>query len=457
VTRLTWLQPEDLVAHGFVQAAAEGAAFADLAQRWADAGGSVAPGRAGASDVLAGSSLVALAREILDELDRRAPSAPFAAAEPLALADIGATRAAVVPRWALPPAEELADRVHGAWLGRAAGCLLGKPVEKLPRPAIETILRSSGQWPLRGYLRGQTVPPDVRAAFPWNRASASTSLAENISGMPEDDDLNFTMLALHLIETRGDDFDVDDVADAWLQLLPAGRVFTAERIVYRNLLDAVPPRSAALVGNPFREWIGAAIRTDLYGWVNPGDPARAAELAWRDARLTHTSSGAYFAMAVAAMTSAAVVGIGAADVVAAGVSVVPAQSRLAAALRFGAGLATDAAADDAALDALYDRYGNLHWVHSLNNAALVAYCVCRHDRDFAAAIGTAVTAGWDTDSAAATVGSVVGAFSGRSGLDASWVAPLRDRIASSLPGFDGAALSSLADRTLALVDVGGTA
>jgi ADP-ribosylglycohydrolase len=455
VTRLTWLQPEDLVAHGFVQAEAEGASFSDLAQRWAEAGGVVAPGRAGASAAVAGSSLVALAREILGELDQRAPSPRFAAAEPLASADIAGTRAGDPPRWTVPPAEELADRIQGAWLGRAAGCLLGKPVEKLPRPAIETILRSSGQWPLRGYFQGDAVPADIRAEFPWNRASAGTSLAENISGMPEDDDLNFTMLALHLVETRGADFDVDDVADAWMQLLPAGRVFTAERIAYRNLLDAVPPRSAALVGNPFREWIGAAIRTDLYGWVNPGDPARAAELAWRDARLTHTSSGVYFAMAVAAMTSAAVVGIGAAEVVSAGVSVVPAQSRLAAALRFGAGLAVDAASDDAALDALYDRYGDLHWVHSLNNAALVAYCVCRHDQDFAAAIGTAVTAGWDTDSSAATVGSILGAFAGRSGLDAGWVAPLRDRIASSLPGFDGAALSSLAGRTLTLV--GGTA
>jgi hypothetical protein len=58
-----------------------------------------------------------------------------------------------------------------------------------------------------------------------------------------------------------------DVAAAWLSSLPGGRVFTAERIAYRNLLDGHPPAVAARLGNPFQDWIGAQIRTDVYGWV----------------------------------------------------------------------------------------------------------------------------------------------------------------------------------------------
>ena len=82
----------------------------------------------------------------------------------------------------------------------------------------------------------------------------------------------------------------------WLDELPAGRTFTAERIAYRNLLSGLEPPLTARHRNPFREWIGALIRADVHGWTNPGDPAAAAEQAHRDATLTHTANGVYAAM-----------------------------------------------------------------------------------------------------------------------------------------------------------------
>ncbi|MDQ3616768.1 MAG: ADP-ribosylglycohydrolase family protein [Actinomycetota bacterium] len=51
------------------------------------------------------------------------------------------------------------------------------------------------------------------------------------------------------------------------------------------------------------------------------------------------------------------------------------------------------------------RYGDLHWVHVLNNAAALA--LARSDDAFTEAVCTAVTGGWDTDSVGATVGSVL--------------------------------------------------
>jgi hypothetical protein len=57
---------------------------------------------------------------------------------------------------------------------------------------------------------------------PWNRASRRTSLAENIDGIPEDDDLNFTMLGVALLELCGIGFHALDVAKD-LGRLPAGR------------------------------------------------------------------------------------------------------------------------------------------------------------------------------------------------------------------------------------------
>ncbi|HEY0617908.1 MAG TPA: ADP-ribosylglycohydrolase family protein, partial [Kribbella sp.] len=237
---------------------------------------------------------------------------------------------------------------------------------------------------------------------------------------------------------------------AWLNDLPAGRVFTAERVVYRNLLDGVDPLQAARVRNPFREWIGAEIRTDVYGWVHPGDRTAAARLALTDARLSHTGAGVDGALWVAAMSAAALVLDDPTEVALAGLEVVPADGEIARAVRFGLELA-DVELDEA-LDRLHSQYGQLHWVHSVNNSALTAYALTAPD--FATGIGRAVMGGWDTDSAGATVGAVLGAVLG---VPAEWTGPLDNRLATSLPGMDQVAIDELAARTVAVQSLEGAA
>ncbi|NUP77894.1 MAG: ADP-ribosylglycohydrolase family protein, partial [Nonomuraea sp.] len=334
-------------------------------------------------------------------------------------------------------------RVLGAWQGRAAGCVLGKPVEKIPREGIREIAEATGNWPVTGWFTAEGLPDDVARRWPWNRRSAVNSLAENIDGIPEDDDLNYPLLALSVLERHGHGFTTEDVAKLWLDELPAGRTFTAERVAYRNLLDGVEPPETATRRNPFREWIGALIRTDVYGWVNPGDPATAAELAWRDARLTHTANGIHGAMFVAAMCAASLVAATPEEVVEAGLSVVPRGSRLHEAVRLAAADAAREPGFERVIDLLHQRHGTLHWVHTINNAALVAATLVHGGGDFTATIAGAVAGGWDTDSAGATAGSVVGALNG--GVPARWL--MRDSLASSLTGFDGVGLGDLARRT----------
>ncbi|GAB2777491.1 ADP-ribosylglycohydrolase family protein [Amycolatopsis magusensis] len=435
--RLTWAQPEDLLAHELVQSAAEGKDVTAIRARWTEAGGDPEPAVSGAGPRPASPELRALARTLLDELGALAtPDEPWEA---------------IVA--SLPDAPDLptggGDRLLGAWTGRAAGCLLGKPVEKIPREGIEEILRATGRWPLDRWFTAEGLPDDVAARWPWNRRSAPTSLEENIDGMPEDDDLNYPILALALLEQRGRGFTTDDVAQLWLDNLPAGRVFTAERAAYRNILDARPVPETATHHNPFREWIGALIRTDVFGWVSPGDVREAARLAYTDARLSHTRNGVYGAMWAAALCSAAMVCDTVHNVLEAAGTVVPPGSELARAVRIG----RDAAAVGdvrTGLDRLHAEYGHLHWVHVLNNAAVIAYALAKGDGEFGASVSIAVTAGWDTDSAAATVGGVVGALRGVEGIGEQWVKPLDGRIATSLPGGDQR-IADLAARTAALM------
>jgi len=439
---VTWVQPEDLVGHELRQAREEEKDVDAIEARWLGAGGAPAPGR-GASQEPASVELRTFALELLDELDSL--PRPLAAEEPegfeaiLAEADPAPARAVA----------DASERVAGAWLGRAAGCVLGKPVESIPREGVRAIAQATGNWPVAGWFTAEGLPEEVSRRWPWNRASRPTSLAENIDGIPEDDDLNFTMLGVALLERCGTGFDALDVAKIWLDYLPSGRIFTAERVAMRNLLEAYLPPETAARRNPFREWIGARLRADAYGWAAAGDPVAAARMAWEDACLSHTANGVYAAMFMAAAHTASLYESSAAACADVGLSVVPARSRLAVALRTARDLAGESEWEQVA-DELYASYGHYHWVHAINNTALVAAALYAFDGDFSGGISAVVQGGWDTDTNGAAVGSILGAIAGRSGIPERWSAPLQGRFASSLPGFDGIGIDELVRRTLAV-------
>ncbi|USQ87751.1 ADP-ribosylglycohydrolase family protein [Streptomyces phaeoluteigriseus] len=447
--RLTWVQPEDLVGHELRQAAQDGREPAAVAARWRAAGGREAPERAGASPRPASRCLRLLAEDLLDEL-ADLPSA-LAEDEPT---DLPKIRAAC-PAWPAEPAGRRGGglapaALEAAWLGRAVGCLLGKPVEKLPLDGIRALAAATGNWPLTTYFTAKAVPPALLEAHPWNRRSARTSLAENIDGMPEDDDLNYPLLNLLLLRRHGRTFTTTDVAQLWLDELPAGRTFTAERLAYRNLLHGIEPPRTARHRNPFREWIGALIRADVHGWTNPGAPAAAAEQAHRDATLTHTANGVYAAMFTAAAIAAAATG--GHDVHAclrAGLTVVPPRSRLFRAVTHAIGLAHEHPDFDTVVDRLHATHGAAHhWVHAIPNTALIAAALTHADGDFTGSVCRAVSGGWDTDSNGATAGSVAALLArAPAALPDRWTAPLKNRLATSVADFDGTGFDTLAHLT----------
>ena len=439
--RVTWVQPEDLVGHELRQAREEGKDVDAVEARWFEAGGEPAPGR-GASQKPVAPALRSLALELLDEID--AMPRPLAAEEPDGFDEILAEADPVPARAAV----DLPDRIAGAWLGRAVGCVLGKPVENIPRDGIRAIAQATGNWPVAGWFTAEGLPDEVSERWPWNRASRPTSLAENIDGIPEDDDLNFTMLGVALLERCGTGFDALDVAKIWLDYMPPGRIFTAERVAVRNLLEAYLPPETATRRNPFREWIGARLRVDAYGWAAAGDPVAAARMAWEDARVSHTANGVYAAMFMAAAHAASLSESSAAACADAGSSVVPARSRLAEALRTARSVAAELEWEPA-VDEIYARH-DYHWVHAINNTALVAAALYAYDGDFSGGISAVVQGGLDTDTNGAAVGSILGALAGPAGIEERWSAPLRGRFASSLPGFDGITLDALVQRTVSV-------
>lgn len=431
---IAWVEPTVLLVHQFARARVEGFDLADLEERWIAAGGGLQPGKSGIPEADVG--LAQLAADLFEEADAREP--PPEDRYP-------------IPRVArTPPArDQLADRLLGAWQGRAAGCLLGKPVEETPRQGIREILISGGAWPLSNYFSAEGVSQEVLDRWPWNMWSQDQSLLENIDGMPEDDDLDYSILNLAMVEASGRGFQSSDVALAWLANLPAERVFTAERVAYRNLLAGLKPPHTGYVGNPYREWIGAMIRADVYGWINPGDPTEAGVMAVRDATVSHAGDGVWAAVFVASLIAAAMTCSSPPAAIESARQVIPDNTRVAEAVDF----ACDSVTSDweETLDRIEARYGHLYWVHSLNNLCLVVAALLFGDADFEATITSVVMGGWDTDSNGATAGSVVGALMGSRALPGKWIEPLNDRITTSLPGMHEISVSDLAARTTNLV------
>jgi ADP-ribosylglycohydrolase len=402
----------------------------------------------------------ALAASLLDETERLPERDDYKYEEPSDLASIRAVRPA--DRFARNAAaldgERLSDRALGAWLGRSAGCLLGQPVEGWRRARLTGFLRETGNYPIRAYMSSDVPQAVIDKYNIINKARVYgghyVNWINNVSHMVEDDDMNYTILGLAVLEQYGYDFAPDDVAEAWLMNLPLLHVCTAERVAYKNLTNGVePPRSAAY-RNVYREWIGAQIRADFFGYVNPGHPELAAEMAWRDASISHVKNGIYGEMWVAAMLAAAAVTDDLEAVVRAGLGEIPERSRLAEDVRTILAWKREGIDAETAIDRIHERYDETnghHWCHTNSNAMIVALGLLFGGGDFVRSIGLAVAAAFDTDCNGATVGSVLGMMHGASALPSEWIDPLNDKIKSGVDGFGLVRISELAERTVGLI------
>jgi ADP-ribosylglycohydrolase len=346
----------------------------------------------------------------------------------------------------LPPGDNFPDRVHGAWLGRCVANTMGKPVEGLTRAEVEIYLRATGQWPQTGYL---PLLEPLPAGVSHLHESAPFASASRFTDVPRDDDIDWTILGLAMLEEHGPGLTTEDIAASWLDRLPFTQTFTAERIAYRNLVRGIPAAEAASVDNPYREWIGALIRADIFGYVNPGKPAQAARLALKDARLSHQANGIYGELWAAALISAALVTDGAADALEVALAAVPERSRLAESQRALIELHRTGADAQQALGWIDGRLGHYNWVHTVNNAALITLGLLWGD-GFVGTVGLTIAGGRDTDSAGATVGSVYGAIHGSAAIPPELVGDTHVHVRSAVRDFDRVTIAELADRTLRL-------
>lgn len=394
-----------------------------------------------------------LASAVRRQMDTAPQREDFPFDEPSALEEIRAARPAMrhTISGALPE-ETLRNAVRGAWLGRIAGCLLGKPVECWHTPELHALLKKTGNYPLHRYIESKDFTPELIEEFKLN---VDNCWADRVHGRaPIDDDTNYTVLGLKLVETYGVNFRPNDVLEAWLFWLPYFAVCTAERVAYRNAAMGLRAPQTATENNPYREWIGAQIRADFFGYLNVGNPRAAAEMAWRDASISHVKNGIYGEMWVAAMLAAAPYCSDPAQLIEIGLDELPQKCRLREKVEqvlawYRAG--QDADAIMAGIHAAFNEFTGHGWCHTIANAMIVAMGLLCGAGDFGKAICLVVQCGFDTDCNGATVGSIKGMMHGAQAIPAVWTAPFSEGLSTSIPGNDCVDIDELVERTLAAI------
>ncbi len=352
--------------------------------------------------------------------------------------------------------EVLQDRMLGAWLGRCAGCQLGKPVEQMKPEPMRAMLRISGGWPLLDYM-----PPMNDAAFRACHPDGAESLHTWMNSLARggfdhvapDDDIHYAIYGLTVLERHGPGFTGNQALDTLIDITPSSSVFASGQNAFRTRNFGFEPPATACFGNRWRQSLGAQIRCDAWGWAAPGKPRLAAGMAYRDAACSQMRNGIYSGIFFAVLLADAAAHGDPVRAIDTALAYVPPRSRFAEMVHDVK--AACAAHDDweAVNRHIHDRYSRLPdgsetpFNHCLPNAAIVIMALLAGGGDFSRTLGISVMAGLDTDCNGATTGSILGIARGAAQIPAHWTRSFNDTIRTELKWMGELKISDVARRT----------
>jgi ADP-ribosylglycohydrolase len=299
---------------------------------------------------------------------------------------------------------EIFDRIYAGFLGKAIGVRLGAPVE----PTIwsyERIRDTYGE--VTGYLR-------------------------DFKNFAADDDTNGPVYFIRALRDYGLGATAEDVGRTWVNYAAeehgmywwGGFGISTEHTAYRNLRAGIPaPQSGSIEQNgaTVAEQIGGQIFIDSWGWVNAGNPLKAAEMSAMAASVAHDGDGLNGARFCAAAIAQAFVAGSIDEIVQTALGTIPGNSTYAAVanavIAFHRQNPDDwrACRDMLTADWGYDRYPGV--CHIIPNAGVTVMAMLYGGGDLPRTVEIATMAGWDTDCNAGNAGAIVGTFQG---LQAGW-------------------------------------
>lgn len=347
----------------------------------------------------------------------------------------------------------LKSKIHGAIVGRACGCMLGKTVEGIHTTELIPFLKETNNYPMHRYIYKSDLNSDILLKYTF--AFSGRKYADEIDGMPVDDDMNYVILAQEVIEKYGRDFTPYDMSKAWLTYQPKDAYCTAERVAFCNFINGYLPPQSAIYKNPYREWIGAQIRGDYFGYINPGNPKLASEMAWRDASISHVKNGIYGEMLISAMLAVAYTTNDIEEIIQGGLNEIPKTSRLFESVTQIINYYKSGKTQKECFSMIHEKYDetNSHdWCHTISNAMIVIASLLYGKGDFGKSICMAVETGFDTDCNGATVGSILGLANGITAIPEYWQKPINNKIHTSIFGIGTVNILDFVEKTISHIE-----
>ncbi len=295
------------------------------------------------------------------------------------------------------PYDEYCRKVLGCWLGKAVGGTLGQPWEGKPIPHELTFY--------------EPVPDE----------------------MIPNDDLDLQVVWLQRIREAGLPITNTLLARGWLDNI---HMWPDEYgVCRRNLELGLRPPLTGSYDNGFTRGMGAAIRTELWACLAPGDPDLAAYLAWQDASCDHTGEGLYAAIFLAVVQSMAFVESDPDTLIEQGLAAVPEDCEVAQAIRLAVVAWRELGDRSAVLARLEETHGNQNFTDVPMNLAIIALGWLAGEEDFGRSILASVNCEYDTDCTGASLGAILGLIEPDS-IGEDWLAPIGRQLvlSSSMAG-----------------------
>ena len=269
------------------------------------------------------------------------------------------------------------------------------------------------------------------------------------------DDTEFALMTAKLLIEHEGNFTSDDVVNMWFKYvatedeLKRGGVSEVEAC--NNLRRGLRPPQSGMY-NAYYMSDGAAMRSGPIGIVCAGDPERAADLAYRDACVSHYREGIWGAQAVAVAVSLAMVDADMEDIMEAIFKIAPPDSWFYETLNRAMNIVKEADGDIAnAWMPLHNELFSTHRSTVAEALPEVFGCLMLENKSFKSGLILAGNFGRDADTIGAIAGAILGAKYGAKNIPDKWKEKTRYPSGTCLSFTKGIDIFEYAEKLAALI------